>query len=95
MQFPNYKRSSFNVINSLVHYYGVENNHATLKEIDELLETNRYKKVVFLVMDGMGNNILNKYAKDLFINQKNIGPISSICFLFYASDGSQYALCQE
>lgn len=78
MQFPNYKRSSFNVINSLVHYYGVENNHATLKEIDELLETNRYKKIVFLVMDGMGNNILNKYAKDLFINQKNIGPISSV-----------------
>lgn len=78
MQFPNYKNSSFNVINSLLHYYGVENNHATLRELDAILAKRKYKKIVFLVMDGMGNNIINKYTKGLFIEQKNIGPISSV-----------------
>ena len=78
MQFPNYKRSSFNVINSILHYYGVENSHASLKELDEILEKGKYKKIVFLVMDGMGNNIINKYAYNSFISNNNIGPISSV-----------------
>lgn len=78
MQFPNYKNSSFNVINSLMNFYGVENNHPTLKELDIILEQGKYKKIVFIVMDGMGNNIVNKYCKDLFISKKNIGPISSV-----------------
>lgn len=78
MQFPNYRKSSFNVINSLLHYYGVNNNHSSLNELDEILSTKKYKKIVFLVMDGMGNNIINRYAKDSFIDRKNIGPISSV-----------------
>lgn len=77
MQFPNYSNSAYNVINSLINFYGVKNNH-TLNELDEILNTKKYNKIVFLVMDGLGNNIINKYLKDSFIERKNIGPISSV-----------------
>ena len=61
MQFPNYTNSSFNTINSILHYYGVKNNYESLKTLDQLLNTKKYKKVVLLIMDGFGNNIVNKY----------------------------------
>lgn len=78
MQFPNYQNSSFNSINSILHYYGVINDHKSLDSLDKILNEGRYKKIVFLVMDGFGQNIIKKYLKDSFIDRKNIGPISSV-----------------
>ncbi len=78
MQFPNYLNSSFNVINSLLNYYGVKTNNSTLKKLDEILKEKHYKKIVLLIMDGMGNNIINKYVRDLYLDKKNIGPISAV-----------------
>ena len=78
MQFPNYTNSSFNTINSILHYYGVKNNYESLKTLDQLLNTKKYKKVVLLIMDGFGNNIVNKYLKNEFLERNNYGPISSV-----------------
>jgi len=78
MQFPNYSKSSYNVINSILHYYGVNNNQTSLPELDNILNTKKYKKIIFLVMDGMGNNLINKYLKDSFLAKYNMGPISSV-----------------
>ena len=47
MQFPNYTNSSFNTINSILHYYGVKNNYESLKTLDQLLNTKKYKKVCY------------------------------------------------
>ena len=78
MQFPNYKNSAFNTINSLLHYYGVKNDNPGLNSLDEILSKKKYKNVVLLVMDGLGNNLITKYLKDDFLGRKNIGPISSV-----------------
>ena len=78
MLFPNYKNSAFNVINSFLHYYGVKNNNESLSTLDEIINERKYKKIVFIVMDGRGNNIVNKYIKDDFLGRKNLGPISSV-----------------
>ena len=78
MQFPNYSNSSFNVINSIIKFYGVKNNNETLEILDNILKEGKYKKIVFMVMDGMGNNLINKYIKDDFLGRKNIGPISTV-----------------
>ena len=78
MQFPNYSNSSFNTINSIIKFLGVKNNNETLELLDNILKEGNYKKIVFMVMDGMGNNLINKYIKDDFLGRKNLGPISTV-----------------
>ena len=78
MQFPNYSNSSYNVINTIIKYLGVKNNNETLEVLDNILKERKYKKIVFMVMDGMGNNLINKYIKDDFLGRKNLGPISTV-----------------
>lgn len=78
MQFPNYQNSAFNTINSILHYFGVNNNNPSLKTLDDILNKKKYKNVVLLIMDGFGQNIIKKYLKDSFIDRKNIGPISAV-----------------
>lgn len=78
MQFPNYSNSSYNVINSLIKHFGVKNDNESLELLDNILKERKYKKIVFIVMDGMGNNLINKYIKDDFLGRKNLGPISTV-----------------
>ena len=46
MQFPNYSNSSFNVINSIIKFYGVKNNNETLEILDNILKEGKYKKMI-------------------------------------------------
>lgn len=78
MQFPNYTKSAFNIVNSILQYYGVKNENATLSTLDQILYSKKYKKIVLLIMDGMGNNIINKYLKGEFLEVNNLGPISAV-----------------
>ena len=50
---PNYDHCILNTITSILKYYNVDNGHKSLESLDKLLEK-RYKNVVFLVLDGMG-----------------------------------------
>jgi alkaline phosphatase len=54
---PNYERCNLNIITSILKYYGVKSNHASLPELDEKLNSKKYKNVILLVMDGMGEHI--------------------------------------
>lgn len=54
--------SLVNFANSILKNYGVETFHETIPEIDEVI--NRHKKIVVLLFDGMGQNIIHKHLKD-------------------------------
>ena len=64
MKFPDYNHANLNLVHSLLKYYGVDTNRNGLEEIDALLHTNKYKKIVLLVMDGMGHHNLKNYNLD-------------------------------
>lgn len=55
--FPNYDHSTLGITNTLLKYYGVQTDICPLPELKEALEDN-YKNVVFLILDGMGVDMM-------------------------------------
>ena len=58
-QYLNYEKSILSLINSIEKYYGIKNDHSTLKIADTILE-NRYRNVVVMVFDAMGSRNLQE-----------------------------------
>lgn len=81
MRFYSYdkKDNLVTFANSFINYYGLKPNHETIKEIDDLLETKRPKKIVCILMDGMGKTIADSaFHKNSFIESNNEMTISSV-----------------
>lgn len=74
---PNYDHSILNLITSILKYYNVETNHSSLKNLDEILQK-RYKNVIMLVLDGMGEHILNKISPQGYFNNHKLDCITSV-----------------
>ncbi len=78
MKMPNYSKSLLSLISSVLKYYGHPTEHATLAELDELLDKN-YKNVVVMLFDGMGDEIMKRHlAKEDFLSRNQRGIISSV-----------------
>ena len=75
--YPDYNNSVLNTITSVLKYYNVESKHNSLKELDEVLE-NDYKNIIFFVLDGMGDIILNNVSKDGFFKKNKIKTVTSV-----------------
>jgi len=56
------KNSLVNLSNSILKHFGAETFHETIPEIDNLLKG--HKKVVAILFDGMGQNIVRKHLKE-------------------------------
>ena len=56
---PDYSHCILNLITSILKYYNVKTKHKTLEKVDDILK-NRYKNIVFIILDGMGEHILEK-----------------------------------
>ena len=63
------ERNLVNLSNSILHHFGAETFHETIPEVDELLKG--HKKVVAILFDGMGKNIIRKHLKDNSFIRKN------------------------
>ncbi len=74
---PNYDHSILNLITSILKYYNVETNHSSLKNLDEILQK-RYKNVIMLVLDGMGEHILDKISPQGYFNNHKLDCITSV-----------------
>lgn len=74
---PNYNKSILNTISSILKYYNVDNGHSTLDNIDSLLNKN-YKNVFLIVLDGMGEHILNKLDKDGYFKNNQLDVVTSV-----------------
>ncbi len=70
------QNSLINLSNSILKHFGAKPFHDTIPEVDELLKG--HKKVVAVLFDGMGQNIVRKHLKeDSFIRSHYVTTINS------------------
>ncbi len=74
---PDYNHSILNIITSILKYYNIDTNHKSLKAVDKILER-KYKNVVLLILDVMGENILKNISSDGFFSQNEIDCVTSV-----------------
>ena len=73
---PYNDNSLVNLSNSILKHFGVAPFHDTISEIDNLL--NGHKKVVAVLFDGMGQNVVRKHLKeDSYIRENWVTTINS------------------
>ena len=77
IKLPDYNHSILNLITSILKYYNVETNHTSLKKLDENLQK-KYKNVVLIILDGMGEHILNNISPEGYFNNHKIDCITSV-----------------
>lgn len=74
---PNYNHCILNTITSILKYYNVESKHSSLEALDKILEK-RYRNVIFLVLDGMGEHMLNASSPEGYFANKRIDCVTSV-----------------
>lgn len=74
---PDYKNSILNLINSILHYYHVETKYNGINILDQKLEK-KYKNIVLIILDGMGDNILNTISPNGFFKKHQERKITSV-----------------
>lgn len=75
---PNYDKCILGTITSILKYYNVETKHKSSNKIDSLLNEKEYKNVVFLILDGLGEHILNKISPDGILCKNKIDLVTSV-----------------
>ena len=74
---PDYENSILNLINSILHYYHVETKYNGIDILDKKLEK-KYKNIVLIILDGMGENILNRISPNGFFKKHQERKITSV-----------------
>lgn len=74
---PNYNNCILNTITSILKYYKVETNHNSLKSLDEKLNK-QYQNVILLILDGMGEHILNNLSPNGYFIKNKIDCLTSV-----------------
>lgn len=78
IKYPDYKNSIMNVSNTFLQHYGIETKHDGIKELHQELKSNP-DHIIFILLDGLGTNIINKHLKDSDGLKKNmIKEITSV-----------------
>ena len=78
IQLPDYQNCCVNLMNSIAKHFGLEPKHATLALADEELRKN-YKNVVVILLDGLGQNILNRHIDQTsFLRQNFVQELSAV-----------------
>ncbi len=76
---PDYNECITNIACSVLKYFEVPYKHNTIKEIDDMLDTNP-KNVVVILYDGMGYNLINRILdENSFLRENMVKSISSVC----------------
>ena len=74
---PDYNHCILGTISSILKYYNVETKHKTLECLDQRLSRN-YKNVVFIILDGMGEHILNNASPEGFFKNHKVDCVTSV-----------------
>ena len=74
---PDYDHCVLGTISSILKYYNVETKHKTLESLDQRLAKG-YRNVVLLILDGMGEHILNNLAPEGFFQNHKADMVTSV-----------------
>lgn len=74
---PNYDHCILNTITSILKYYKVDTKHKSLEKLDKILEK-KYRNIVFLVLDGMGEHILKNISPNGYFSENKIDCVTSV-----------------
>lgn len=77
LRLPDYDNSILNTITSILKYYGIDNGHKSLSILDSKLKK-KYKNVVLLILDGMGDQILNNLSKHGYFKKNQLTCVTSV-----------------
>lgn len=75
---PDYEHCILGTITSILKYYNVETKHKSSEKIDKLLNEKKYKNVIFLILDGLGEHILNSISPEGYLNKNKIDCVTSV-----------------
>lgn len=75
--FPNYNHCILNTITSILKYYNVETKHKSLETIDNELK-NKYRNIIFIILDGLGNSVLEKNSLNGFFSENKVDVVTSV-----------------
>lgn len=75
---PDYNHSILGTISSILKYYGVDTKHKTSEKINKILNERIYKNVIFLVLDGLGEHILERIDEKGYFKQNEIDVVTSV-----------------
>lgn len=75
---PNYDHCILSTMTSFLKYYNVDTEHKSLKSLDVELSKKKYKNVIFIILDGMGEHILNNISKDGYLYNNKIDCVTSV-----------------
>ena len=75
---PNYEHCILGTINSILKYYNVDIKHKSSERIDKILSEKKYKNVVLLILDGMGDIVLKNIDENGYFRQNQIDVITSV-----------------
>lgn len=75
---PNYDKSILNSINTILKHYEVDTKYKVLPNLEKELNKN-YKNIVLIILDGMGEHILNKNLPTGFFKSHEKDVITSVC----------------
>lgn len=74
---PNYEHSILNTITSILKYYNVETKHKSLESLDNILKK-KYRNVVLIILDGMGEHILTPISPNGFFKKHEVEKVTSV-----------------
>lgn len=75
---PNYDYCILGTISSILKYYNVETKHKTSEKLDEILNERKYKNVIFLILDGLGEHILTPISPCGYLKKHQIDLVTSV-----------------
>lgn len=75
MIYPDYKNSIVNFTSSILKAFNIEPLYSSLPELDDL---KKYKNIVFILIDGLGYEYLEKYGKNSYLQKHCIKKITSV-----------------
>lgn len=75
---PNYDHCVLGTITSILKYYNVDTKHKSSEKLDEILNEKKYKNVIFLILDGLGEHILNPISPDGYLKKHQIDLVTSV-----------------
>ena len=75
---PNYEKCILGTITSILKHYKVDTKHKSSEKIDKILKEGNYRNIIFLVLDGLGEHILNRISKEGYLNKNKIDCVTSV-----------------